>query len=64
MGVNFIKKSPNLVIAEIGKKSDKFGVAEEIGCENDTVLRKIDWGMFKSWKNCVPGRMGGWDGLM
>ena len=35
MGVNFLKKSNNLLISKCGKSQNKVKVAAEIGCGNE-----------------------------
>ena len=67
MGVNFVKKYKNLVISKSGKSQNKVVVAEEIGIENDVVLRKIDrfeqnWARRKKVCLWMDGRVGGWMG--
>ena len=32
-----------LFFQKVGKSQDKVGVAKEIGCGNDIILRKIGW---------------------
>ena len=41
MGVNFKKKRQNLFFQKVEKSQNKVGVAEEIGCKNDTVMKLI-----------------------
>ena len=69
MWVNFLRKYQNLVISKSGKSQNQVEVAEEIGCDNDIVLSKIDQGKQKLGlikickdkgpKKSSPGWMGG-----